>query len=104
MGTMLRFVTGNRGVFFPPPYDHVFPEDLRLIARATGPLAAAVGVRGGEGGGFDMSVRAFVGVVVFAAGTAVSLGTAVAADIPPPPAQTPVAPVAYAPAAIYNWT
>lgn len=51
-----------------------------------------------------MFLRAFAGGVVLAAGTAVSLGAAAAADLPPPAARTPVAPVAYAPAAIYNWT
>ena len=51
-----------------------------------------------------MSVRAFVGGIAFAAGIAVGVGSAVAADLPPPVAPVPVAPVAYAPAAIYNWT
>lgn len=49
-----------------------------------------------------MAVRALVGGVAFAAGTALSIGSAAAADLPRPTA--PVAPVAYAPAAIYDWT
>jgi outer membrane immunogenic protein len=49
-----------------------------------------------------MTLRAFVGGAAFAAGLALCFGSAGAADLPPAPA--PVAPVAYAPAAIYNWT
>jgi outer membrane immunogenic protein len=49
-----------------------------------------------------MSLRAFVGCVALAAGTALSACSAMAADLPVAPA--PVVPVAYAPAAIYNWT
>jgi outer membrane immunogenic protein len=53
----------------------------------------------------SMSLRAFVGGLVFAAGTVVSLYPAAAADLPAPGAPAPaVAPVAYAPAAIYNWS
>ncbi|MGA2816599.1 MAG: outer membrane protein [Xanthobacteraceae bacterium] len=51
-----------------------------------------------------MTLRAFVGGVAFAAGTALSVGSATAADLPVPQAPAPVVPVAYAPAAIYNWT
>jgi outer membrane immunogenic protein len=51
-----------------------------------------------------MTLRAFVGGVGLAAGTAFSACSALAADLPVPPAVAPVAPVAYAPAAIYNWT
>ena len=51
-----------------------------------------------------MTLRMFVGGVVFAAGPALSIGSAAAADLPALPAAAPVAPVAYAPAAIYNWT
>jgi outer membrane immunogenic protein len=51
-----------------------------------------------------MSLRAFVGGVAFAAGTAVCIHSAVAADLSPAPTPAPVAPVAYAPAAIYSWT
>lgn len=51
-----------------------------------------------------MIVRAFVGGVVFAAGTALAICSASAADLPVAPRPAPVAPVAYAPAAIYNWT
>jgi outer membrane immunogenic protein len=50
----------------------------------------------------DMTLRALVGGVAFAAGIAFSICSAGAADLPPAP--VPVAPVAYAPAAIYNWT
>jgi enamine deaminase RidA (YjgF/YER057c/UK114 family) len=52
----------------------------------------------------DMTLRVFVGGVAFAAGTALSVGLATAADLPVPQAPAPVVPVAYAPAAIYNWT
>ncbi len=51
-----------------------------------------------------MSLRALVGGAVFAAGTVFSVVAAGAADLSPAPAPVPVAPVAYAPAAIYNWT
>lgn len=51
-----------------------------------------------------MSLRAFIGGLALAAGSAVGAGSALAADLPPPVAPAPVAPVAYAPAAIYNWT
>jgi outer membrane immunogenic protein len=51
-----------------------------------------------------MKVRAFVGGAAFAAGAALSIASAAAADLPIPPAPAPVAPVAYAPAAIYDWT
>ena len=52
-----------------------------------------------------MTLRAFVGGAAFAAGT-VALGcAAMAADLPPPVVtKAPVAPVAYAPEAIYSWT
>jgi outer membrane immunogenic protein len=64
--------------------------------------ASAVGVSL-EG---DMTFRAFVGGLVLAVGTAVSLCGAEAADLPaaPRPAQvTPVAPIPYAPQ-VYNWS
>jgi outer membrane immunogenic protein len=51
-----------------------------------------------------MVLRAFVAGVVFTAGTVLSVASATAADLPLAPAPSPVAPVAYAPAAIYNWT
>ena len=51
-----------------------------------------------------MSLRAFVGGLALAAGTVVSARAASAADLPPLIAKAPVAPVAYAPAAIYNWS
>lgn len=51
-----------------------------------------------------MTLRAFVGGVAFAAGTALSICAATAADLPVPQAPAPVAPVAYAPAAIFSWT
>jgi outer membrane immunogenic protein len=51
-----------------------------------------------------MSSRAFLGGVVLAAGVALSVGSAAAADLPPPAVPAPAAPVSYAPAAIYNWT
>jgi opacity protein-like surface antigen len=51
-----------------------------------------------------MTLRAFVGGLALAAGTAVSVCSAVAADLPPaPPLPRPVAPIAYAPP-VYNWT
>jgi outer membrane immunogenic protein len=51
-----------------------------------------------------MISRALAGGLVLAVGTAVSIGTVQAADLPPAPPPPAVAPVAYAPAAIYNWT
>ena len=52
-----------------------------------------------------MTIRAFVGGVAgAAAAVAMSVCSAAAADLPPAPAPVPTAPVAYAPAAIYNWT
>lgn len=52
-----------------------------------------------------MTLRALVGGVAFAAGTAVSICSAAAADLPPPPrVPAPVAPVVYAPPAVYNWS
>jgi outer membrane immunogenic protein len=51
-----------------------------------------------------MTFRSLVGGVVFAAATAVCVGAAAAADLPLAKAPPPVAPVAYAPAAIYSWT
>lgn len=51
-----------------------------------------------------MTLRALVGGLALAAGSALSIGFAAAADLPPAPAQVPVAPVPYAPAAIYSWT
>ena len=52
-----------------------------------------------------MTLRAPAGGLVLAAATAVSICSAVAADLPvPTKSPEPVAPVAYAPAAIYNWT
>jgi outer membrane immunogenic protein len=51
-----------------------------------------------------MKVRVFVGGPALAAGLALYVGSAAAADLPLAPAPVPMAPVAYAPAAIYNWT
>jgi outer membrane immunogenic protein len=51
-----------------------------------------------------MRFRAFVGGVAGAVVTALCIGLASAADLPPAPMPVPVAPVAYAPAAIYNWS
>jgi outer membrane immunogenic protein len=51
-----------------------------------------------------MTFRALLGAAGLATGAALSVGAAVAADLPVPSAPPPVAPVAYAPAAIYNWT
>ena len=51
-----------------------------------------------------MSSRFLSGGLVLAAGIALSVGAAKAADLPPPVMPAAVAPVAYAPAAIYNWT
>ncbi len=52
-----------------------------------------------------MTLRTFIGGAVLAAGMAVCGHTAWAADLPSPiPTKAPEAPVAYAPAAIYNWT
>ena len=51
-----------------------------------------------------MTSRAFVGGLVLAAGTAFSVCSAAAADLPPgPPPPPPVAPIAYAPP-VFNWT
>ena len=51
-----------------------------------------------------MRLRACVAGVALAASTALSICSAAAADLPVRPAPAPMAPVAYAPAAIYNWT
>ncbi len=51
-----------------------------------------------------MKFRAFVCVVVGASLTALCVGSAAAADLPPAPAPARVAPVAYTPAAVYNWS
>ena len=50
-----------------------------------------------------MVSRAFVGGLVLAAGTALSIGAASAADLPAAPPMAPTAPVAYAPQ-VYNWS
>ena len=51
-----------------------------------------------------MTLRAFVGGLGLAAGTAFSVCSAAAADLPRgPPPPPPVAPIAYAPP-VYNWT
>jgi len=51
-----------------------------------------------------MTLRALVGGLALAAGTAFSVGCAAAADLPPgPPPPPPLAPIAYAPP-VYNWT
>jgi outer membrane immunogenic protein len=52
-----------------------------------------------------MTLRASVAGVALAASTALSLCSAVAADLPPAPplSRAPVAPIAYAPP-VYNWT
>jgi outer membrane immunogenic protein len=57
----------------------------------------------GNAGGLSMSSRAFIGGLVFAAGTAVSICSAAAADLPVRPAPAPAAPVTYG-APAYNWT
>ena len=51
-----------------------------------------------------MTLRVHVGAIAFAAGTAVSICAGAAADLPIAKASAPVAPVSYAPAAIYSWT
>jgi outer membrane immunogenic protein len=51
-----------------------------------------------------MGLRAFIGALVFAAGTGLAVCPAAAADLPVAPAPVPVAPVASAPAAIFSWT
>lgn len=51
-----------------------------------------------------MTLRALVGGAAFAAGSVLCVASALAADLPLPSKSPPVAPVAYAPAAIYNWT
>jgi outer membrane immunogenic protein len=52
-----------------------------------------------------MSWRAFAGGLAVAAGAAISICSAGAADLPiPTKAPPPTAPVAYAPEAVYNWT
>jgi outer membrane immunogenic protein len=51
-----------------------------------------------------MTLRVFAGSIALAAGTAVGVCSAIAADLSPAPTAAPVAPVAYAPAAIYSWT
>ena len=51
-----------------------------------------------------MTLRAFVGGLALAAGSALSVCSAAAADLPlRPPPPPPVAPIAYAPP-VYNWT
>jgi outer membrane immunogenic protein len=50
-----------------------------------------------------MMSRAFAGGLALAAGTAVCISCAQAADLPTPPRVAPVAPVAYAPQ-VYNWS
>ena len=51
-----------------------------------------------------MTLRAYAAGIALAASTAFSVCSAAAADLPVRPAPAPMAPVAYAPAAIYNWT
>jgi outer membrane immunogenic protein len=51
-----------------------------------------------------MTLRAYVGGLASAAGTALSICSAAAADLPPVPAPALTAPVAYATGAIYNWS
>jgi outer membrane immunogenic protein len=51
-----------------------------------------------------MTLRVFAGGVALAAGTAVGVCSVAAADLSPEPTKAAVAPVAYAPAAIYSWT
>ncbi len=51
-----------------------------------------------------MTVRAFAGGLALAVGAVLGVGPAGAADLTPAPATVPVAPVAYAPAAIFSWT
>ena len=50
-----------------------------------------------------MNSRAFVGGIVFAAGSVLSIFSAQAADLPPARRPAAVAPVAYAPP-VYNWS
>jgi len=50
-----------------------------------------------------MTLRALVGGLALAAGTAVCVCCAEAADLPPAPSPAPAAPVAYAPQ-VYNWS
>jgi outer membrane immunogenic protein len=59
--------------------------------------------RAGRAGG-KMSSRIFVCGLLLAAGAVLCVRSAAAADLPLPPAPAPVAPVAYAPQAIFNWT
>ena len=54
--------------------------------------------------GSHMTSHLLRGGLALAAGTALSVCVAHAADLPPAPAPAPVAPVAYAPAAVYDWT
>ena len=51
-----------------------------------------------------MTLRVHVGATAFAVGTGVFICAAAAADLPIAKTPAPVAPVAYAPAAIYSWT
>jgi outer membrane immunogenic protein len=51
-----------------------------------------------------MTLRACAVAIALAASTAFGVCSAAAADLPVRPAPAPMAPVAYAPAAIYNWT
>lgn len=51
-----------------------------------------------------MKLRKLAGGLAAIAGAALCVSSAVAADLPPSSAPAPVAPVAYAPAAIYSWT
>ncbi len=51
-----------------------------------------------------MTLRAFVGGLALTASTALSICSAVAADLPLAPSAPLTAPVAYAPEAIYNWS
>jgi len=51
-----------------------------------------------------MTWRALAGGLGLAAGTALSICSVHAADLPMPAKAPPTAPVAYAPAAVYNWT
>jgi outer membrane immunogenic protein len=51
-----------------------------------------------------VTLRAYIGGLASAFGTALAICSAAAADLPPAPARPPTAPVPYAPEAIYNWS
>jgi hypothetical protein len=92
----------------------LYPKNCGSLPRATGRnLSSVVGdfslrrVFKGEHAGasleVDMTLRSLIGGVAFAAGSAVCVCSASAADLPPAPRQPAVAPVVFAPP-VYNWT